>query len=206
MKEGSTPAACRPRCRGTRVDAVRNRRRILAAAKDLFAQHGADVSLDRIAHLAGISNATLYRHYEDRHTLLTAVADDIAEAAVAREAQSATSPPLEALHVFLQALLLERPAALYCLPDVAEAGTGPQARVVAATQRLLVSAQRSGHVRNDVTAEEVLAVTARLGRPLPGSTWQAADRIGPRLLRLYADALADRDRRSPSQACRADCP
>jgi hypothetical protein len=45
---------CGMRCKAFRADAVRNRRRILAAARDMFAQLGPDVSMDRIARLAGV--------------------------------------------------------------------------------------------------------------------------------------------------------
>jgi AcrR family transcriptional regulator len=205
MRDTGSPSACEPRCGGLRADAVRNRRRILTAARELLAEQGRDVSLDRIARLAGVSNATLYRHYGGRQELLTDVGEEIADAAAGAEAQLSTqlpmSDPLAALRGFLETLAGERPAALYCLPGGSygshgsegfadgTAEPGPLARVLASTQRLLARAQRAGQVRDDVTAEEVLTVVAQLGRPLPGATWRSTDRTSPRLIRQYVDGL-----------------
>ncbi|MFF3000069.1 helix-turn-helix domain-containing protein [Streptomyces rishiriensis] len=39
----------------------------------MFAEQGPEVSLDEIAHRAGVGNATLYRHFSGRDALLTEV-------------------------------------------------------------------------------------------------------------------------------------
>ncbi|MFD8077898.1 TetR/AcrR family transcriptional regulator [Streptomyces sp. NPDC059718] len=194
---GGAQQECGARYGGLRADAVRNRRRIRTAAADLLAEQGAGVSLDRIARLAGVSNATLYRHYGSREELLTDVAEQIAAVAAAAEARLATSDPLAALHGFLEALASARPAALYCLPE--GAAEGPRARVAGATRRLLSRAQRSGRVREDITAEDVLAVVAQLGRPLPGATWRATEDRCPRLVRQYVDGLVVPASRTPHE-------
>jgi AcrR family transcriptional regulator len=56
-----------------RADAARNRERIVAAAREAFVVHGADAPLDEIARRAGVGNATLYRHFPDRRTLVHGV-------------------------------------------------------------------------------------------------------------------------------------
>ncbi len=177
-----------------RADAVRNRRRIRTAAADLLAEQGAGVSLDRIARQAGVSNATLYRHYGSREELLTDVAEGVAAAAAAAEARLDTGDPVLALRGFLEDLASARPAVLYCLPEGPREGSaaeaGPRARVTAVTRRLLYRAQRAGRVRVDVPAEDVLAVVSHLGRPLPGTTWRATEKSCPRLVRQYVDGLA----------------
>ncbi|ADG78775.1 Transcriptional regulator, TetR family OS=Tsukamurella paurometabola (strain ATCC 8368 / DSM/ CCUG 35730 / CIP 100753 / JCM 10117 / KCTC 9821 / NBRC 16120/ NCIMB 702349 / NCTC 13040) OX=521096 GN=Tpau_2165 PE=4 SV=1 [Tsukamurella paurometabola] len=53
-----------------RADAVRNRQKLLDAAMRLFAEHGIDVPLDRIAREAGVSIGTLYNNFPDRGALL----------------------------------------------------------------------------------------------------------------------------------------
>ncbi|MDX3095598.1 helix-turn-helix domain containing protein [Streptomyces sp. ME01-24h] len=188
---------------GLRADAVRNRRRIRTAAADLLAEQGAGVSLDRIARLAGVSNATLYRHYGSRAELLTDVAEGIAAVAAGAEARLATSDPLVALRGFLTSLASVRPAALYCLPegpgDDPAGDAGPRARVLAATRRLLLRAQRAGRVRDEVTAEDVLAVVSQFGRPLPGATWRATEERCPRLVRQYVDGLVAAALRVPHE-------
>lgn len=60
-----------------RCDAQRNRRRIVAAALDLFATHPVeDVSVDQIAAAAGVGKGTVFRRFGDRAGLLRAVLND----------------------------------------------------------------------------------------------------------------------------------
>jgi AcrR family transcriptional regulator len=53
----------RARARRPRSDAARNRAALLAAAEELYADQGIDVSLEEIARSAGVGIATLYRHF-----------------------------------------------------------------------------------------------------------------------------------------------
>jgi AcrR family transcriptional regulator len=59
--------------RPLRADAERNRARILAAAGEVFAERGLDVSLDDIAAHAGVGVGTVYRRFPDKDALLRAV-------------------------------------------------------------------------------------------------------------------------------------
>ena len=65
--------AARPAPRALRVDALRNRERIVAAARDLFTEVGSQAPIDEVARRAGIGNATVYRHFPDRDALVLAV-------------------------------------------------------------------------------------------------------------------------------------
>jgi AcrR family transcriptional regulator len=58
---------------GMRADAMRNRERILEAAKNCFSANGDDVSLDVIVNEAGVGIGTLYRHFKTRDALVEAV-------------------------------------------------------------------------------------------------------------------------------------
>lgn len=53
-----------------RADAVRNRQKILVAARESFIEDGVEASLDAIAKRAGIGPGTLYRHFRNRNALL----------------------------------------------------------------------------------------------------------------------------------------
>ena len=61
------------RARKLRADAVRNRERVLAAAKAVFRTGGADASLEAVALRAGVGIGTLYRHFPTREALYEAV-------------------------------------------------------------------------------------------------------------------------------------
>ncbi len=57
---------------GLRADAERNRQRIVAAARQAFAEGGIDVAMDEVARRAGVGVGTLYRRYPTRAALITA--------------------------------------------------------------------------------------------------------------------------------------
>ncbi len=144
------------------IDAVRNRARILDAARALVAETGADVPVEAIARRAGVAVGTLYRHFPAKDDLIAAVVTDsvtqiaeLSEAALDEVDHGAPpGPVLERLfrtvavsHVTDRALKqaagrLEGPA------DLAAAATGTvQHRAVSAITALLDRAQAAGAVR-----------------------------------------------------------
>ena len=59
-----------------RSDARRNRDRLVASARELFATSGVDVPVEEITHHAGLGMGTLYRHFPTREELVDAVLED----------------------------------------------------------------------------------------------------------------------------------
>jgi AcrR family transcriptional regulator len=57
--------------RTLRADARRNRERIVAASRELFARLGPGVQMDEIAAHAGVGIGTVYRHFPTKEALLT---------------------------------------------------------------------------------------------------------------------------------------
>src|SRR4051795_154933 len=58
--------------RPLRRDAERNRQRLLAAASELFAEHGLAVTLNDIAHRAGVGVGTAYRRFANKEEVIDA--------------------------------------------------------------------------------------------------------------------------------------
>jgi AcrR family transcriptional regulator len=56
-----------------RADAVRNRERLIEAAREVFREQGYDASLDEVAKRAGVGAGTLYRHFPSRDVLMDAI-------------------------------------------------------------------------------------------------------------------------------------
>jgi AcrR family transcriptional regulator len=75
-----------------RVDAERNRQRIVAAAREAFAELGLDVSMEEIARRAGVGIGTLYRRYPTRPDLVAA-AFEAKMTVYAEAAQQALADP-----------------------------------------------------------------------------------------------------------------
>jgi AcrR family transcriptional regulator len=102
--------------RRERADAARNRRRVLAAAEELFGRRGAgDVTMEDIARAAGVGKGTLYRRFPDRASIAVALLDTHERALQERLLRGPPplgpgAPPAERLAAFYAAMveLLER--------------------------------------------------------------------------------------------------
>src|SRR5664279_1450057 len=90
MEVERVPTPVRP----MRADAVRNRERVLDAARVLFAVQGSDPSMEQIARAAGVGVGTMYRNWPSRSDLVEEVyRDNLAGlAALATQVQSVQAP------------------------------------------------------------------------------------------------------------------
>ncbi len=178
-----------------RADAQRNRTAVLAAAEAVYAEHGVEVSLNEIARRAGIGNATLYRHFPTRESLLSAVytehlkryceiAEDAAQAddpvTALRDCVTATCS-LQASNRGLADLLASlRPLTAH----VDEL----RARHHRAIVTLFRRAVRSGKVRADASPAD-LAVLLIANAGLIHRTADNAPKSSPRLVALWLAGL-----------------
>ena len=170
MTRTPAPRPAAPR----RVDAERNRERILDAGRAAFADPDADVSMAEISRRAGVGSATLYRNFASRRELLEALYVDEINA-VCQAAATITGDSPEAILVawlrrfyayytskrFVAAALLE-----HADRDDPVFGAG-YARVLDASRPLLRAAQESGEIRTDLTLEQILDMVAAIAK-IPG--------------------------------------
>ncbi|WP_432825255.1 TetR/AcrR family transcriptional regulator [Dactylosporangium sp. CA-092794] len=181
--------------RRPRADAVRNRQRVLSAAREAFAAEGPAVSLDDVARRAGVGPGTVHRHFPTKDALFAAViADRLADlAAGARDLADAPDPG-RAFYDFFHRLAAEAGQNLAlsaALTDPAQVGAAIHAAgadLETALAALLRRAQDAGAVRADLTTTELHAVIAGallMEQRLPESSKGYG-------LRLVADGLAQR--------------
>ena len=71
-RRDETDASARP----LRRDAVINRERISAAARELFAERGLEASLADIAELANVGLGTIYRNFKDKDDLIASLLEE----------------------------------------------------------------------------------------------------------------------------------
>jgi AcrR family transcriptional regulator len=154
--------------RPRRADAQRNRELLLAAAKEVFGERGADAPLDEIARRAGIGNATMYRHFPDRRELLIAVyADEVAALCAQGEALHEHRSPPDALFAWLRAFVThvstKRDLAL-AIPDHGGGRSalfdGWHEAMHSTTAGLLDHARSTGTVRADLDAADLLVLAS----------------------------------------------
>jgi AcrR family transcriptional regulator len=166
-----------------RVDAQRNRERILGAARELVSQAGAEVTMEDIARRACVAVGTLYRHFPAKDDLVSAIVDDsieqiavLAEGALHAVTSGAPAgPELAALfraiaerHVTDRALKAAA-GRLDMDAELARAAPGSAVnRAAAAITTLLARAHAAGTVRADVTpADLVLLLGSVPGAEVP---------------------------------------
>jgi AcrR family transcriptional regulator len=148
--------------RPQRADARRNHEKLVAAAREVFAQDGTSVSLEAVARQAGVGIGTLYRHFPNRQDLVEAVYVDEVEAICRSAADFAELPPWEALsgwlHLFVHFAAAKRPLSeelfTHIEPD-AEVFRRTGAMVLETGGALLERAQRAGVVRPDTNFFDV---------------------------------------------------
>jgi len=181
-----------------RIDARRNRERLLMAARDGFVEQGVDVPLEDVAQRAGVGIATLYRRFPDRGALMRAVALHVLVqvAAEARAALAEESDSFRALARYLHRSLDLRVAAVMPVldgkVDIEHDDELKQARdeLGSLFEAIVRAAWRSGQLRTDVGLGDVGLMVIRLARPLPGAfTREFDDAAAHRQLDIMLDGL-----------------
>ncbi|MEV2213863.1 helix-turn-helix domain-containing protein [Streptomyces sp. NPDC050997] len=179
-----------------RADALRNRERIVSAAREMFTEFGPDAPLDEIARRAGVGNATVYRNFPDRDALVRevvcSVMDRTSEAAELALAELADA--FGALERFVHVSADERISALCPMvlstfdqnhPDLEAA----RERLEQIVDELMDRAKAAGQMRTDVGVGDLMVAVAQLSRPPAGTGCVNADRYVHRHLQLFLDGL-----------------
>lgn len=167
-------SASTPRTPAKRVDAERNRDRILAAARDAFAASDAEVSMAEISRRAGVGMATLYRNFPNRRELLEALYVGEVDAVCAAAETVDGDTPGAVLVAWLRRFFTYFTSKRHVASELLEHADGSEpvfddnrARVLAAGRPLLAAAQRAHEVRGDVTLEQVLDMVIAIAK-IPG--------------------------------------
>ncbi len=88
--------------RPKRADARRNYDKVIAAAREAFAERGASTSLEEIARRAGVGIGTLYRNFPNRQALLEAVYLEEVDKVCRSGAELAGMEPWDALVTWMR--------------------------------------------------------------------------------------------------------
>jgi AcrR family transcriptional regulator len=185
--------------RRLRADAERNRAAIVAAARDVFAEHGIEASLEEIALRAGVGIATLYRRFPAREQLVAAaLIDKVTEYAEAADQALAAGDPWDGFVAFVQRICQLQAddrglSELLCM--ALPAGEHVERLRHAANDKvveLVRRAKESGRLREDFVGEDLLvllvanAAVVHVTRPEAPDAWR-------RFVDLVLDAFARQD-------------
>lgn len=145
--------------RPKRADARRNFDALVAAARDTFAEKGAQTSLEDLARRAGVSIATLYRNFPTREDLVEEVHREEVEALCRAADDVVELEPWEALVAWLNRFVEYIGTKLAFADALNRSTEGFQAgrrAMRAAGGPLLERAQRAGAARQEVSIDDVL--------------------------------------------------
>jgi len=145
-----------------RADAERNRQRLLAAAKDLFATEGLDVTLDDVARHAGVGTGTAYRRFPNKDALIDALmVDRIGELAqIARDCLEDPDPWAGLTGYFDRALALQASdrglkEVLFSSGRGRERSNHARRAIAPVVTKLVERAREAGVVRDDIDTSDV---------------------------------------------------
>jgi AcrR family transcriptional regulator len=195
--------------RKPRADAVRNRERVLEAAKAVFSAGGADASLEAVARRASVGIGTLYRHFPTRESLFEAVyRREVQQLGEFAEQLKNEAEPVEALRRWLRSNVEFVATKKGMSAALALAAHKPSEltaysfdRLTKAVGALLDRAVAAGEIRTDIGPEDVLRALVGMCYMHDQPGWQSTVL---RLLDVFVDGLrvqveAGRQAISPSR-------
>ena len=174
-----------------RADAVRNREKVIAAAEQVFAEHGIEAGIPEVAERAGVGKGTVYRNFESKNELIAAILvrrmarfdEDIVEAIESDNPGAAFREVLR--KAAARASDLSFPASIYWnghSPDL----DAIKDQVTAHMATLIRKAKKTGTIRKDAKVEEVWVQFSGIMRGLGDAGEKDA-----RVWRRHADLVAD---------------
>jgi AcrR family transcriptional regulator len=184
--------------RPLRADARRNRERILASARQVFAEDGPGAQIDDVARHAGVGVGTVYRHFPTKEALLAELVRQKFRlfADRAREALDSDAEPFAVIEELLRrnaATAAEDVGVQYAL-----AGAGEEAWTQAEAEQqelldvmgeLIERARRAGTIRPDIEPMDIAMLMCGVCTtmsPREGFDWH-------RHLQLVIDVLRPRN-------------
>ncbi|MEF9982443.1 MULTISPECIES: helix-turn-helix domain-containing protein [Actinomycetes] len=181
-----------------RSDALRRRENILRAARELFAEHGAQIAMETIAEASGVGIGTLYRNFADRNALVEEVTlGTLGDIRIASQSavQRLEDGDTDAWEVLLGTLVQQNLGALSealglqlpkkISPRILEV----QAEAGQSLHSALDLAKNANLVRKDVTEIELIATIGAMTRPLPRAFSKSQPGLEDRIVQIMRDGL-----------------
>ena len=183
--------------RKPRADALRNRERVLEAARTVFSTGGPEASLEAVAKTAGVGIGTLYRHFPTREALFDAVYRHEAQqlAALAERLQTEASP-VEALRQWMYSLVkfvatkkgMSAALALAVSKD-SDLFSYSSDLLMRSAGVLLDRAMAAGEIRNDIGPDDLIRTLVGMCYTHDQPGWQKSVL---RLVDIFIDGLRNR--------------
>src|SRR5947209_15418467 len=170
-----------------RKDAERNRQRILEAARGLFAEAGLGVTLNDVAHHAGVAVGTVYRRFPEKELLIDTLFQEQLDAwqRIYEEGLDDPDPWHAVISTHERALELWAhnrglKEILLGSPYASKRATQQRVQLHPLAAKLIERAQAAGEIRSDATTQDYGVVLMMVG-----AVMDAAEDLDPNLWRRY---------------------
>ncbi len=181
--------------RALRRDAAENRARLLAAARELFAEHGLGVTLNDIAHHAGVGVGTAYRRFPNKEAVIDALFEERMEDVETAAREALEEPDAwQALAGYLERTLQMQFGdrglnQILNDPTLGDARINDvRVRIAPLVVELVERAKEQGVVRPDLEPTDVIFIQAALST-IMDSTRDLAPNLHERYLVLFLDGI-----------------
>jgi AcrR family transcriptional regulator len=161
--------------RPKRADARRNYAKVVAAAREAFAERGTSTSLEEIARRAEVGIGTLYRNFPNRQALLEAVYVEELETLCRSASDFDALPPWDGFVAWVHELvgyLATKQALAHELLEYLDRDAplfqSCRTMLFAAGEPLLARAQQSEVVRPDTNIAEIIQMVGGIAK-IPGA-------------------------------------
>jgi AcrR family transcriptional regulator len=183
--------------RKPRTDALRNRDRLLEAARTVFSAGGAEVSLEAVAKAAGVGIGTLYRHFPTREALFEAVyRREVQQLADLAKRLNKAAEPIEALRQWMRSFVRfvatkkgMSAALAFAVSKDSDLFSYSSDLLTRAVGGLLNRAGTAGEIRNDISPEDLLRALVGMCYTHDQPGWQ---KNVLRLVDVFIDGLRNR--------------
>ncbi|MXP22676.1 TetR family transcriptional regulator [Gordonia sp. HNM0687] len=186
--------------RPLRKDASLNRDRLLDAARELFAVKGLGVTLNDIAHHAGVGVGTAYRRFANKEEIIDTLFEERLQAVetVAREALEEPDPWTALTDYLKRALAMQfGDRGLHQILDDPTLGDARindvRLRIAPLIVELVGRAKDAGVVREDFEPTDVTFIQSAMA-PIMDSTRDVAPEVYQRYLTYFLDGIRNDDR------------
>lgn len=183
--------------RKPRADALRNRGRVLEAARTVFSAGGSEASLEAVAKKAGVGIGTLYRHFPTREALFDAVyRHEVQQLAALAERLRTAAKPIEALRQWMYSLVKfvatkKGMSAALALAVAKESDLYSYSSdlLMRSAGGLLERAVATGEIRSDISPEDLIRALVGMCYTHDQPGWQKSVL---RLVDVFIDGLRKR--------------
>jgi AcrR family transcriptional regulator len=169
-----------------------NRRALIEAAREVFAESGFAAPLSAVARRAGVGQGSLYRHFPDRIALAVAVFDENIEDLEALAAAGDAT-----LGDLFDAVTEQAMGSIALIDMISAAAEDPRAehlrtRITAVIEVILARDQDAGRIGGHVEVADVLLSISMVSVLLPRSAAEERAAIARRARALFRSAFAPR--------------